>query len=211
LLFRATLAALYVFEVSSRIGALKTLPSCALDELLSDDRVTFTDEVKSGHGAAFTAISPVTHLYLSIYRNVRMLMVNQLEELGYIIQDYAFINTRGKKFTKLGNEYSDFFLNYELNTTTTDARSLLDTASQQAAYDDVISNAERNALCTSNGHSPKTSNLYYVKKDIERQGRKSSELLQKITSNTIINSSWHNDNDDDLNEVHQNNNNKVDI
>jgi hypothetical protein len=203
LLYRATLAALYVFEVSSRIGALTLLPSQAVDELLSDERVTFTDRVKSGPGAAFTALSPVTYLYLSIYRNVKNLMINQLENLGCVIEDYAFINTRGKKFTKLGNEYSDFFSSYNLRTTTTDARSLLDTASQQAAYDDVISNAERNALCSSNGHSPQTSNQYYVKKDVERQGKKSSEILQKITSKTITNSSWNNDDHNSADGLHE--------
>jgi hypothetical protein len=121
------MAAFFSFEVTSRSGALNSIGACGIDDLLSELQSAFTPKVKRGLGAAFSATGEVTINYLQVYKYTKEKFVSQLLEKGIHAENFAFINTKGKQLTKLGDFVTKFFKPYGFRPTTTDLRSLMDT------------------------------------------------------------------------------------
>jgi hypothetical protein len=174
---------MYSFEISSRCGALASLPAAALDELLSDERSTFTTQVKSGEGVAFTAVSPITIKFLTIYRNVKHAYLFQLQNTGIIAQNFAFINAKGKKVNPLGRCVTLFFAPFGLCISTTDIRSLWETYIEDLRFSNKINDPERNEAARLIGHSTITARQTYVKNNIRRKATDISIKVQGILSN----------------------------
>jgi hypothetical protein len=174
---------MYSYEMPSRSGALASLPATALDELLSDERSTFTSQVKNGVGVAFTAVSPITIKFLTIYRNVKHAYLFQLQNSGIIAQNFAFINAIGKKVNPLGRCVTLFFAPFGLCISTTDIRSLWETYIEDLRFSNKINDPERNEAARLIGHSTITARQTYVKNNIRRKATEITSKVQDIISN----------------------------
>jgi hypothetical protein len=174
---------MYSFEISSRCGALASLPASALDELLSDERSTFTSQVKNGVGVAFTAVSPITIKFLTIYRNIKHAYLIQLQTSGITAQNFAFINAIGKKVNPLGRCVTLFFAPFGLCISTTDIRSLWETYIENLRFSNLINDPERDEAARLIGHSTITARQTYVKNNIRRKATDISVKVQGILSN----------------------------
>jgi hypothetical protein len=165
--------------LTSRAGGLEIFPTIALDELINE-RSTYVDKTKTGKGVAYTATSPITSLYLTIYRIVKL---TYFECQKMVMEDYAFLNMKGRQFSKIGDCVNVFFKPYDLDITTTDIRSLQETTISRFQSNGQLQDIDRNYMASVIGHSKRTANIHYVKENTRHQSKNSSLLFQDLIKN----------------------------
>ncbi len=159
---------LYVSAPQGRIEGIATLKLQHLGELKVKG-YALNRQFKTAKQFMFQPVilsdlaRPMIQLYLE---HVRPMVVPATRALHP--GDALWLNFEGEPYVNIGRLPLEYFRDQMgLRITTTTLRSMLETETQQKKDAGLITDAERDAICTVVGHSNATAHDYYVRMDMD--------------------------------------------
>jgi hypothetical protein len=191
---RVLVSALYVFNVQGRIGGLVHLSLTAGEEIVSSCHShSFFFKTQSAYGTQPVMAASPTRALLEIY--IRYLFPwakAKNPEASYVKEkngEYAqrlILTPSGMPNENLGREFTAFFASFNLHTTSTSLRSLIESESAELFRNGAITASEKHSVNMINGHSSQTSQDRYLYDQREEDAKAVERVVENQLTRTDL-------------------------